>query len=246
MSYLTRCISWAFCFLFFTATGWSQIRVPATSGGKPNTSTAPQGARPGYGASADEVMTTPSGRPYMHRTDQPKGESVFYMSAPPTFADHSEEAKRIETEFPVMMPVVPIFNTSGKLPGYLDATRSVSFIMMDELLEELPPVYGDAFEMIDYHTEGKLSRSYNDDRLKFVYQKNWEWAEQNGRGRELVWEYTNEGETWMRHEMILGRWQEGGFHYINLMSFYPVRFKDRMRPELDHYFEQLIINDYER
>lgn len=224
--------------------GLAQRNATSPAPVKPS-STALQ-PRPFNGSDPGKNSTTPSGRPYREREDLPPGGSVFRMTQPPTFADHSEAAKAVEQTLPVQLPVAQMYNASPKLPGYLDATRSASFIMMDELMPSLPPAYATSDEMIAAHTEGKRQRSEYDERLKFLYAQDWNWPEQHGFGQELVWEYTSEGETWVRHETILGRWEEGGFHYINLMSFYPVRFKDRMRPEIEYYLKELIINPYQR
>jgi hypothetical protein len=202
--------------------------------------------RPAGEHGKDPNSFTPSGMPYRVREDLPKGGTVYRMDSEPTFQDHSLEAIALESELPVRIPVVPFYNVSQSLPGYLDATRRISIIMMDDLLPSIPLGFDDSAEMIASQTEGKLMRSGFDERLKFLYQQSHAWPEQEGRGEELVWEYTNEGETWVRHEVILGNWEEEGFHYVTLAVFYPVQFKDRVRPEMDYYMDHLIINDFQR
>ena len=105
--------------------GLSQRNATSPAPAKPS-STVLQ-PRPYNGSDPGKNSTTPSGRPYREREDLPPGGSVFRMTQPPTFADHSEAAKAVEQTLPVQLPVAQMYNASPKLPGYLDATRSASF-----------------------------------------------------------------------------------------------------------------------
>jgi hypothetical protein len=187
--------------------------------------------------------TTPSGFHVGHPTSDERDVIWSYMKLP-TFEDHSQEALARESELPVRMPVIPIFQISEELPGYVDIYRSISFTMMDALIEEVPPQYNSAESMMRVYADSKQDYASKDPRRTFVSREEMTIQDPDAIVHHMVFTYSVNDEDWMRHEYSVGRWEDLGFHYVTVVCLYPMRFRDRAMPEVTYYFENLEMNLY--
>lgn len=193
----------------------------------------------------------PTGRSVPPRTNSPgndKTEVLFEFDHLPTFADHSEEAKRLEATLPAALPVIPLFSYSEDLPGYVDMTRRMSFIMMDGLVEEIPQQYQDGDDMLQFYAQRKKNYAApSNPNIQYVEMTNRDYPEQNARGFQHSMRYLNEGEWWVRNELDIGRYEPElqGYHLITIVSFYPASYGQKAADEVNYYFKNLIVNRYE-
>jgi len=167
----------------------------------------------------------------------------------PTFDDHSEEGKRLENELPVALPVVPLFSHSSELPGYLDVTRRMSFIMLEVFLEEIPPMYPDGDAMLTHYANFRQHKtSKTDPGITYIEKIPRQFPSQSAKGYQHVMRYEKDGELWMRNELQLGKQQTNpdGYHYITIISFYPAIYGEKASLEINYYFDNLRINHYNK
>ena len=166
----------------------------------------------------------------------------------PTFEDHSEEGKRLESFLPAALPVLPLYNYSEDLPGYIDMTRRISFIMMEGLVEEIPQQYEDGDAMLEFYSDWRQNvTAPADNDVVYLSLNQREYPDQNARAYQHTMRHTKNNELWIRNELQIGRYQDepSGYHYIQIISFYPAVYGEKAQNEVDYYFDNLKINSYE-
>lgn len=193
----------------------------------------------------------PMGRPVSPVINAPGTQNtkvVYEFDHLPTFEDHSEEAKRLEGTLPAALPVIPLFSYSEDLPGYVDMSRRMSFIMIDGLLEEIPQQYYDGDDMLQFYAHRRKNHTAPlNPNIQYVEMINRDYPEQNARGFQHTMRYFYEGEWWVRNELQIGRYEaeSSGYHLITILSFYPVEYGQKAADEVEYYFKNLVVNSYE-
>lgn len=164
----------------------------------------------------------------------------------PTFAKHPERVREIESRYPIALPVLPTFVLMDSAAVYVDQYRSLSFQTLDELLVDIHPAYGGSGEGLMAFFDERLSTSQ--ENLELILQRTREYPDQNATGKEFIYFYTSdaneEEKVWVRHVLSIGRYEDEGFHYIQMVCHYPEKFNEGIRPEVEYYFDNLVINDY--
>jgi len=69
------------------------------------------------------------------------GRYLYEFGKVPTFADHDAVAAQKEAELPIRFPVLPLFQVSLDLPGYVDPLRRMSMLTFDAYESELDGAY---------------------------------------------------------------------------------------------------------
>jgi hypothetical protein len=193
----------------------------------------------------------PLGRPVSPVINSPGTDNtnvIYEFDHLPTFADHSEEGKRMEATLPAALPVIPLFSFSADLPGYVDISRRMSFIMIDGLVEEVPPYYSDGDDMLQFYAYKRKEHSAPaESDIQYVEMKKRDYADQNATGYQHTMRYIYENEWWVRNELQIGRYEQDplGYHLITIISFYPAAYGQKAADEVNYYFDNLIVNRYE-
>ncbi|MBV41590.1 MAG: hypothetical protein CL834_01020 [Crocinitomicaceae bacterium] len=168
----------------------------------------------------------------------------------PTFEDHSAQFVRTESQYPIALPVMPIFQASMDDYLYADVFRRVSFVMIDELFPEIPSHIGISSQELIVYMASELNGNWEHSRLIESRPRNF--PDQSALGTEHIMAFRApaEGdivaEDWIRHVLSIGRHEgdDGGYHYIQVYCHYPKEFETEMRPEVDYYFDNLRINEF--
>lgn len=198
---------------------------------------------------------TPSGRP-SGRPSNPTfigkdGKEHFGVSfGLPTFEEHLPIMVRTESQYPIALPVMPIFQASMDDYLYADVFRRVSFWMMDQLFPEIPSHIGNSSQELIVYMASELNGNWEHSTL--IESKPRNFRDQNALGTEHIMDYRSPAdgdvaaENWIRHVLSIGRHEgdEGEYHYIQIYCHYPKEFETKVRPEVDYYFDNLRINEF--
>jgi len=168
----------------------------------------------------------------------------------PTFEEHHPLMVRTESQYPIALPVMPIFQASMDDYLYADVFRRVSFWMMDQLFPEIPSHIGNSSQELIVYMASELNGNWEHSTL--IESKPRNFPDQNALGTEHIMDYRSPAdgdvaaENWIRHVLSIGRHEgdDGEYHYIQIYCHYPKKFETKVRPEVDYYFDNLRINEF--
>lgn len=174
-----------------------------------------------------------------------KEDFMFSFDKVPTFEDHDRIAAMKENNLPIKFPVLPIYNVSEELPGYVDLLRRVSIMTFEGIVDELDETYTKPWDMvIDLSGTMEVEAELNEN-LKFRSQE----IIQSNAGDEFLvdkFEYFSDDEWWDRTVMSIAAEVPDGVRYIQVVIHYPREFRELCTNELNYYFSEAIINPYKR
>ena len=174
------------------------------------------------------------------------GRYLYEFGKVPTFEDHDIEAARKESELPIRFPVLPLFQVSLDLPGYVDPLRRMSMITFDAFKEELdaryshPDQWAEDLAVNEYH-----GAEYGDEKVPISLTTT---ASASGKRFFLV-KYRMEyaGERWEQWQMIHAEAVEGGgVRLIKVVAHWPTEFAEMCEKEMSYYLDQSRINPRKR
>lgn len=201
----------------------AQTRQPATMPARPQ-ATAPVSPRP---ASTD-------------------GKVMFEFGKVPTFEDHDREAAAKEAQLPVRFPVLPLFQVSLDLPGYVDPLRRMSMLTFEAVQPELddayshPDQWAEDVAINEYH-----GAEYADEKTPISITTTTTAA---GDQYYLVkYRFFQDGEGWVQWQMLHAEPVEGGgVRMIKVVSHWPAQFAEMCEKEMSYYLDQSQINPVKR
>lgn len=210
---------WLVCFGMATTLSLGQVR--------------PVGAQPtGSGASGG---------------DPGKEERLLYeFGKVPTFEDHDLEAARKESELPIRFPVLPLFQVSLDLPGYVDPLRRMSMITFDAFDEELDGRYSHPDQWAEDLAANEFNGAeYGSEKVPVALTTT---TSASGKRFYLAkYRMEFEGERWEQWQIIHAEAVEGGgVRLIKVVAHWPTEFADMCEKEMSYYLDQSRINPRKR
>jgi len=232
-SSLFCCLFFAFCFA--VAHGQTMPAQASKSTGGANTSqisVAKTSAQRPAGSNTNSATNRPS-----------KDEFIFSFDRVPTFADHDREAAIKEANLPIRFPVLPIYNVSEDLPGYIDVLRRVSMMTFEGIEEDRKNDYNTPWDLVmEIQESSKIEAEYNPN-LQLLSEE----IIHSAAGDDFLishFDYFSDGEQWGRFIMSTASREAEGLRYIQVVIHYPKKFEDLVQNEMAYYFDQAVINPY--
>ena len=193
--------------------------------------------------SAKPNKTSPAqNRPTVNQKPS-KNDFLFSFDRLPTFAEHDRYAAIKENLLPVKFPVLPIYNVSEELPGYLDLLRRVSMMTLETVVQETDESIKKPWDVVVDESAVSVINAELDDELTF-------------KGHEIIksragdefwidqFEYRTELEVWDRLEITTAQAIPEGYRYIKVLVHSPKKFNSIVSKEMRYYVEEAIINPY--
>ncbi len=175
-----------------------------------------------------------------------EGKYAYEFGKVPTFADHDREAATKEAQLPVRFPVLPLFQVSLDLPGYVDPLRRMSMLTFEAVQAELddayshPDQWAEDVAINEYH-----GAEYSDEKTPISITTTTTAA---GDQYYLVkYRFVQDGEGWVQWQMIHAEPVEGGgVRMIKVVSHWPAQFAEMCEKEMSYYLDQSQINPAKR
>lgn len=174
------------------------------------------------------------------------GRFLYEFGKVPTFEDHDIEAARKESELPIRFPVLPLFQVSLDLPGYVDPLRRMSMITFDAYEEELD----DRYSHPDQWAEDLAANEYNGAAYggeKVPISLTTTTSATGKRFYLAKYRMEYEGERWVQWQMVHAEAVEGGgVRLIKVVAHWPSEFAEMCEKEMSYYLDQSRINPRKR
>lgn len=174
------------------------------------------------------------------------GRYLYEFGKVPTFADHDIEAARKEAELPIRFPVLPLFQVSLELPGYVDPLRRMSMITFDAHEEELDDRYSHPDQWAEDLAANEFhGAEYGGEKVPISIATVTSAA---GKRWYLVkYRMEFEGEWWIQWQMVHAEADEGGgVRLIKVVAHWPSDFAEMCEKEMSYYLDQSAINPKKR
>lgn len=188
------------------------------------------------------LVTPHTGVSSNQNAQKEEGRYLYEFGKVPTFADHDAVAAQKEAELPIRFPVLPLFQVSLDLPGYVDPLRRMSMLTFDAYQEDLDGAYNhpsqwaediayNEFHGAEYGTEKvpvSLTVTTSASGDQFYLAK---------------YRMESEGEWWEQWQMIHAESVEGGgVRLIKVVCHWPAQFAEMCSKEMGYYIEECRIN----
>lgn len=175
-----------------------------------------------------------------------EGKYAYEFGKVPTFDDHDREAAAKEAQLPVRFPVLPLFQVSLDLPGYVDPLRRMSMLTFEAVLPELddayshPDQWAEDVAINEYH-----GAEYSGEKTPISITTKTTAA---GDHYYLVkYRFFQDGEGWVQWQMVHAEPVEGGgVRMIKVVSHWPSQFAEMCEKEMSYYLDQSQINPVKR
>lgn len=174
------------------------------------------------------------------------GRYAYEFGKVPTFADHDREAAMKEAQLPVRFPVLPLFQVSLDLPGYVDPLRRMSMLTFEAVEPRLdgayshPDQWAEDVAMNEYH-----GAEYSDEKTPISITTTTTVA--GDRYYLVKYRLFQDGEGWEQWQMIHAEPVEGGgVRMIKVVSHWPSQFAEMCEKEMSYYLDQSQINPVKR
>lgn len=206
-----------------------------------STRNAKNGSTPNNSAKPNKTSPAQN-RPTVNQKPS-KNDFLFSFDRLPTFADHDRYAAMKENLLPVKFPVLPIYNVSEELPGYIDLLRRVSMMTLETVVQETDESIKKPWDLVLDLSASTVIDSELDNSLSLVSQE----LLQSNAGDEFwvdQFDVITDSESWTRVEVSTASKVPEGFRYIKILIHYPKKFQPILKNELKYYVEEAIINPY--
>jgi len=172
---------------------------------------------------------------------RPEGSVVYSFDKYPTFADHDAVAAGRENLLPVKFPVLPLYQVSEKLPGYVDPLRRISMLTFGTAVPALGAEYAtpmDYAEAVARRSYARASAEGGETPLEMGRVKTLEGVE-FFREQYLV---ESKGEKWDRVVLSTAFFEDGEIRYIKVVCQYPSEIRSMASQELAYYTDHMHVN----
>ena len=236
------------CAGVFLAMGASSAELAAQQS-RPQAGKSPGSSKP---AARPQVVQPPRPTapttPTAPDTVRPALPVVYSFDHYPTFADHDPEATRRENLLPAKFPVLPLYQVSEKLPGYVDPLRRISMLTFGGAVAALSPTYAspeayaEARATIAYEQAGGADDKERLEPVAFDRVKTLE-------GVEVLREhymFVSQDEKWDRVVLSTAFEEDGKVKYLKVVCHFPTEIRSMAVQELGYYTDHMHINSKPR